>query len=270
MLQLPKVSVVTVTYNAAKFIEKTIISILEQNYPNLELIIVDGKSLDNTVKIINTLTKGRHITLISEKDKGVYDAMNKGVHLATGDWIIFMNAGDYFFSKDSISSVFNENFDDNTSVIYGNSEFRLKSLAYVEKPSQSVTTNQYMPFSHQAAFVRAPVFRKVNFNLDFKIAADAAFFLELVIDGYCFKYIDVIVCSYNALEGLSADNDYRRSIEIVEIQALLNHIDPMSEYFVQYIKDAKRRSQIRKLFPDFLWIWLRERQTAKNHSTYKI
>lgn len=174
-----------------------------------------------------------------------------------------------FYSKDSISQIFNTNIENNISVIYGNAEFRLQTIAYTEKPSAIVNTNQYMPFSHQAVFVRRGIFDNVKFDLNFKIAADAAFFLQLVIDGYKFKYVDVNICSYNALEGLSADNDYKRSIEIVQLQALLNKIDPQSKYFVEYVKDAKRKSVIRKILPNFLWIWMRENNVRK-HSTYRI
>ena len=267
---LPKIAVITVTYNAEKCIEQTLLSILEQDYPNLELIVVDGKSSDTTVKIVETISQEYSLVLLSEKDSGVYDAMNKGAQLASGDWVIFMNAGDFFYSKDSISQIFNTNIENDISVIYGNAEFRLQSIGYIEKPSAIVNTNQYMPFSHQAVFVRRGIFDNIKFNLNFKIAADAAFFLQLVIDGYKFKYVDVNVCSYNALEGLSADNDHKRSVEIVQLQALLNKIDPQSKYFVDYVKDAKKKSLIRKILPSFLWIWMREKQCSKNHSTYRI
>ncbi len=98
-IALPKLSIITVTYNAEALVEKTILSVINQKYPNLEYIIIDGKSKDNTLNIVNKY-KSEIATIISEKDKNLYHAMNKGIACATGDYINFMNAGD----------VINENF----------------------------------------------------------------------------------------------------------------------------------------------------------------
>ena len=89
----PKFSIITVTYNAGKVLEDTIQSVITQTYKNVEYIIVDGKSTDGTMDIVNRYREHIH-TIVSEPDKGLYDAMNKGIDLATGDYLCFLNAGD--------------------------------------------------------------------------------------------------------------------------------------------------------------------------------
>ncbi len=100
----PKVSIVTVVYNDAKGLEKTIKSVINQTYKNVEFIIIDGGSTDGTVEIIKKYED--YIDYwVSEEDKGIYDAMNKGIKAATGTWINFMNAGDVFVDCEVLSSI---------------------------------------------------------------------------------------------------------------------------------------------------------------------
>lgn len=99
-----KFSIITVTYNASRWLERTILSILEQNYPQMEYIIIDGGSTDGTVDIIKQYAPG--ITYwVSEPDKGIYDAMNKGLHRATGDYVWFLNAGDVLPNANTLQRI---------------------------------------------------------------------------------------------------------------------------------------------------------------------
>lgn len=265
----PKITIITVAYNAEKTLESTIKSVLSQSYNNLEYIIIDGASSDSSLQIINKY-KDR-IILISEPDRGVYDAMNKGINLASGEWLLFMNAGDHFFTSSVISDVMeNSHTFDDYAVIYGDAEFRLKNIAYINIASDHVSSNQFMPFSHQAAFTRTNIAKQTRFDTSFKIAADAAFFLRLTRDGYQMKHIPITICSYNALEGLSADNDVKRSEEIVAIQAKWNNINPCDPHFTKYIDDAKKRERIKKILPNFIWIALREESIRKKYEKDRI
>lgn len=261
---LPKISIVTVVYNGDSVIEDTIKSVLAQDYPNIEYWVVDGASTDNTVNIVSKYSS--QLKFISEADKGVYDAMNKGIDKAEGEWILFMNAGDHFYSQASISDVFKNNIAENYSVVYGDAEFRLKNIAYISEASQEVSSDRYMPFSHQAAFTRANVAKQTKFDLDYKIAADTAFFLQLIKGGHQMKHTPVIVCSYNALDGLSADNELKRSKEIVALQAKWNGIDPNSKHFKNYIRKAFIKQLLRKITPKCLWIKLRENSVKKRNN----
>src|ERR1700748_1301528 len=101
----PTLSVITIVYNNARDIERTILSVVNQTWPNIEYIMVDGLSTDGTLEIINKY-KNRIAKLISEKDEGIYDAMNKGLALASGDYVLFMNSGDEIYAPDTAANVF--------------------------------------------------------------------------------------------------------------------------------------------------------------------
>lgn len=118
---LPLVSLITVTYNAGKYLERTIQSVISQKYPRIEYIIIDGKSTDNTLEIIKKYEK--HLSnWISEPDAGLYDAMNKGQKLATGEYLWFMNAGDRIFSENTLQEIF-DNQPNDADVYFGEAEF---------------------------------------------------------------------------------------------------------------------------------------------------
>lgn len=116
---MEKVSVITVVYNGIDYIESTILSVLNQDYINLEYIIIDGGSTDGTLDIIKKY-EDRIFYWLSEPDHGIYDAMNKGVAVATGIWIHFRNCGDYFYSDNVISAIFTQIIPNDVTIIYGN------------------------------------------------------------------------------------------------------------------------------------------------------
>lgn len=118
------ITVVTVCFNAGQTIAKTMQSVLNQTYRPLEYILVDGKSTDNTLNIIYELEplfheKGIAVRIVSEKDKGIFDAMNKGVKLANGRWVNFMNAGDVFYNDKTIDFVFSHEIPMEVKLVYG-------------------------------------------------------------------------------------------------------------------------------------------------------
>ena len=260
-----KITVITVVFNGKKYIEQTILSVINQSYANIEYIIIDGGSTDGTVDIIQKYSDHIHYWS-SEPDKGVYDAMNKGIDHATGKWINFMNAGDYFYSPDSVLQMFSAEDDiDKYAIVYGDAEFRLNKLSYIIEARENSESNEFMPFSHQASFVRSDIAKKTKFDLSYKIAADTAFSLRLIREGSQFKHIPVVVCSYDAQEGLSVKNEIRRSKELVTMQEKLNGADPNTPYFKKYIRDAYIKQYIRKLIPSFIWNKMRENKIKKNY-----
>lgn len=256
-----KITVVTVVYNAVSIIEDTIKSILNQTYSNVEYIIIDGNSTDGTVDIIKKY-ESQLSYWVSECDMGIYDAMNKAIDKATGQWINFMNAGDLFYSATSIEEIFDKgNNYSKYEVVYGDAEYRLKNISYI-KQGYECDRDHFMPFSHQAAFVRMDVAKKNKFNLRYKIAADTEFFLRLNREGANLKHVSIVVCSYNALEGMSMHNEVKHAKEFIAMH--IQYGAPAdSPYFKSLLKDAKFRQKVRKLVPSFIWIKMRENKIKK-------
>lgn len=203
-----KVSVVTVCYNAEKDIVKTLESVLHLNYTDFEYIIVDGLSSDGTCNMIQTYLplfeeKKVNVSFKSEKDNGIYDAMNKGIAAAQGEWIIFMNAGDVFADADVLKNVFAQGTYENVDVIYGNSNYITDGVEHLRKPSDIDKLYFYMVLCHQSVLTRTELCKKHKFDTTYCIAADYHMFLYFYINHYKFKYIDMTISDF-ATDGVSS------------------------------------------------------------------
>ena len=180
-----KVSIITVAYNSENTIEDTIKSVIEQNHSDIEYIIIDGKSTDNTLKIVEKYAD-KIAVVISEPDKGIYDAMNKGVNLATGDVVGILNSDDFYTSNTIISDIV-QCFNKDTDAVYAD-------LVYVDqKDTNKVTRNWisgvykqnafkkgWMP-PHPTFFVRKKIYEKYGaYSLKLKSAADYEFMLRVI------------------------------------------------------------------------------------------
>ena len=182
-----KISIITVCYNAQNFIESAITSVLSQTYPNIEYIIVDGNSTDATMSIVNRYTN-QISKIISEPDKGIYDAMNKGIACATGDIVGILNADDFYPNNQVIERVvaqFSQH--QNTDFVLGSIAFVADQNAPIERVVSSVgfVPHQlkwgWMP-PHPAAFVRKDVYDRFGvYKTDYRIAADYEFFIRTLL-----------------------------------------------------------------------------------------
>lgn len=190
-------SIITVTYNAEKTLEKTIESVLSQKNVLTEYIIVDGKSTDRTIEIIN---KHNSIIYISEKDSGIYDAMNKGLKMATGDFVIFMGADDIFYSSDVLENV-ERKIKKTNIVYYGNVLW--KGTNHIHWGKFNKFKWAWSNISHQAIFYPKNVYKNYNYNLDYKIYSDNAYNLTLLKNGVKFEYLDLLITLYN-MDGISS------------------------------------------------------------------
>lgn len=200
----PKVTIITVCFNVENELDLTIKSVLSQTYSDIEYIIVDGGSKDGSMDIIKGY--GNKIgRWISEPDKGVYDAMNKGVESATGEWVLFMNAGDSFYDQNVLNEIFAKDYDDNVGVIYGDVNLVFPSCGTILKKMDGLKGyEQPMSICHQASLTRTKYLKEIKFDLSYKIAADGNAFYKIWNKGLKFEYVPICMANYEAVAGLSS------------------------------------------------------------------
>ncbi|MDW5287862.1 glycosyltransferase family 2 protein [Formosa sp. PL04] len=197
-----KVSIITATYNSEKTIGDCLKSVLNQDYSNIEYIIIDGASKDKTLEIIAEV-KQKHLNVIcvSEPDKGIYDALNKGIEKASGDVVGFLHSDDFFASNETISHIVNAFEQEQVDGVYGdlhyinstNSEKIVRN--WKSKPfSEKLLKQGWMP-AHPTLFLKKLVYTKHGlFNLNFKIAADYDLMLRIFKDtSLHFKYLPKVI-----------------------------------------------------------------------------
>ena len=204
MPQLPKITVITVCYNCISTIERTLQNVLKQTYPNVEYIVIDGNSNDGTREVVMRYAQ-RLAYWVSEPDRGIYDAMNKGIKKATGEWIIFRNAGDYFFSPTTIADVFAWYHDNGESLIVGGMRCFGKEGyrdAYYHTTSTDVWQQAHLP--HPATFIRSTVQKAHLYDTHYRIASDYRLFQCLVLEHAMMAYYDGLVTLFDDEMGISS------------------------------------------------------------------
>lgn len=214
-----KISVVTVCLNDKQKLEKTILNVLGQDYKNKEFIIIDGGSSDGTTEVIKKYEPHIHYW-VSEKDNGIYDAMNKGIKVATGDYIYFLNAGDLIYGSHvfkKMAEIIKNN--ENIGIIYGLAECFSKEDAISYISGAKINRGDLwkgMPVCHQSIFFKKELFNIIGFyNTKFKSRADYELLLRFFYNqkkhglGGCF--VDMPICKFN-LYGYSSKN-YLRNLD---------------------------------------------------------
>lgn len=229
MNRQPRITIITVAYNEASRIRETLESIYSQRYPNLEHIIIDGASSDDTPDIIREY-QGKYHCFISEKDEGIYDAMNKGIGLATGEFIIFINAGDSLHSGETLRSVAPELEDNdfiygNINIIYPPSSNKSPKIErYSGKTAKQYRSNP-KTICHQAIFYRRNLFSKHGLykSGEYKICADHEFNCRVLLDRNTrSRHVDVVIANFHQ-DGVSATALTERDLENSRIQKELFH-----------------------------------------------
>ena len=233
------ISIIVVSLNTKKEFLKTIKSIQKQDYKNYEVIVVDGKSTDGTVQEIKKL-KDKKVKYIIQKDNGIYDAMNKGIKISLGKWIIFMNSGDLFYKNNVLNNFLSENVK-NYEIVYGNTVVSAKNLKYIVNSKTFDHKTLLMPFCHQSVFVKSDILKKRNFSLIYRFSSDFDFFYYSYLSGKKFYKIDSIISKVKS-SGLSDKNRqmvFNENLRIIKKRG--------SKYLLcflylikinQYIKDA--------------------------------
>lgn len=249
-----KISIITANFNREKTLARTIESVLNQTYDNVEYIIIDGKSTDNSLKIIKSYEKkfkekGYEYKFISEKDSGIYNAMNKGIRISSGN-IIGIIGSDDWYEKDALERI-NLEFEGNSNLkmTYG-------ILRTVKNGKFNKVEGNYHSFGigqHPTVFLKKEIYDNISlFDESYRIAGDTALLLKLKKENIEFKFIDKIITNFTE-EGISSTNflntkleDTRAYYEAGEISTWTRNILVMkywSKYIRRKIKDLILRGE---------------------------
>lgn len=243
-------SIITINYNGCDGLQKTIDSVISQTFRDFEWIVIDGGSTDGSRELIERYAD--HFSFwVSEPDKGVYNAMNKGIRIAKGDYLQFLNSGDWLYDESSLERCFSHPF--TSDIVYGDVLF-VKNDGLLEKSCfPNPLTLRYFyrrSLGHNASFIKRELLQKDMYDERFKIVSDWAFFLKQALENRHFEYIDETVSCFDT-NGISSVNlelvnqerkvvlnevlpdmlllDYKR---MEEMEALLgrNHVKKVLEY----------------------------------------
>lgn len=223
----PKISIITPVFNNEMEIGRCIDSVFGQTYTNIEHIIIDGKSTDNSLSIIKEKAAHFDIIYISEKDEGIYDAMNKGIALASGDYLYFLGSDDVFYANNVLQEIVVKF--ENNDIIYGNVFFKHAQHIYAGEYNKNRIIDQSI--CHQAAFFSKRTFKIIGtYDTQLQLAGDWDLFLRCFYhDDINIRYIENIICLYNDLgaSGYASENrktKYRVLYNRLGINGILKYV----------------------------------------------
>lgn len=223
MAEKPIFSIITVCLNAENKIENTILSVINQSFEKYEFIIIDGGSNDKTIDLIKKYKNNVGI-FISEKDNGIYDAMNKGVIVSNGKYLFFLNAGDLFYDNNVLRNI-NDflTINSDISLLYGKVEYFNGEHNFSKITGGKINFNVFwkgMPICHQTCFFHKKLFEKLGlYDLNYRILADYEFLYRYFISknnyGFNDSFIDLVISKFK-LDGINIQNNLK-SIKEVEL-----------------------------------------------------
>ena len=215
-------TIITCTYNASDVVGRTLESVASQTYPHVEHIVQDGKSSDDTLRIISRYPR---VKVVSEPDSGLYDAMNKAIQRATGDYIVFLNAGDKLYSPTTLEEIARQietlKPAERPAVIYGNTNIVDDNGKYLGprhlSPPETLTWKSFrhgMLVCHQAFYVRTDIAREVEYNVDYRLSADVDWCIRVMKKAEEMQLplhnTHLTLCDY--LEGGLSVQNHRKSL----------------------------------------------------------
>lgn len=221
-----KLSIVTVNFNNVQGFIETMNSILDQTFRDFEWIVIDGGSTDGFKELITTVPQGHLAYWCCEPDRGIYNAMNKGIIHSKGDYICFLNSGDIFYDSNVLDTVFHVEYE--SHVLYGdaiftfNSDDGYKEVLRVYPDNITLSWLYHEAFNHQATFTRREVLEQFWFDENYRIMADRKIWLQIMLARLSFKHISIPVVKYDH-SGLSATNG---ELWINELIALRDEVLP--------------------------------------------
>ena len=233
------ISIITVAYNNKNGLKETIKSVINQTYRNFEFVIIDGGSNDGSKELLESYSSQIDFW-VSEPDKGIYNAMNKGIRKASGEYLIFMNSGDRFSANDILEKI-TPHFN-NEDIVYGNAYYELenrKKYEYKIPPKITIGSLLKEPICHQSAFFRKELFEKYGlYDENNKIASDWTFMMDIFVHhNISQKYINVFISIFEKT-GISSTNN---NLGVGEQKKYLadnvsEEVQNMALYFDEYSK----------------------------------
>lgn len=226
-----KFSIITCTYNAAKEVGRTLDSVLAQTYHHVEHLIIDGASKDATMQLVRAYEReseeaenDHELVVISEADSGLYDAMNKGIGMAKGDYVVFLNAGDVFPSPDTLELIAGSVGDGEAlpGVLYGDTDIvdnagRFLRHRRLAPPAEGLSWHSFsegMLVCHQAFYARTDLAKRNLYDLSYRFSADVDWCIRVMKEaerqGLPLKYVGMVVVNY--LDGGLTTKNHRRSL----------------------------------------------------------
>ena len=236
----PLLSLITINFNNTIGLEKTISSVVNQTFDNYEYIIIDGGSKDNSVAVIQNY-QAQIKYWISEKDSGIYNAMNKGIKIATGDYLLFLNSGDVLTSNNTLQDfILNKDFAGD--IIYGDYQFENGNKIYPDQLTPYYFINSSLP--HQSTFFKKNVFKKMGgFDESYEICADRAFYLKCMISNqFIWQHIHYPVTLFD-LEGISNNPEQLKKKQEEDVRLWK---DNFGVFYVDYMRLHSLKNEIKQ------------------------
>ena len=259
-----RISVITVNFNNKNGLIKTIESVLEQTYKNIEYIIIDGNSTDGSKDVIENIKE--HLSYcVSEKDNGIYDAMNKGIKQATGDYCLFLNSGDFFVNKNVLSQIFFNKTYSNDLLIgrqkFINEKGKISESPYIRVQELDMAYFITSTLPHQATFIKRNTLVEYGmYNTNYRIVADWIFWIEAIVKHKCSIKLLPEHISYMEKGGISNDmsncyNEMEKYLTICQQEGYLKWEDifTISKQARNYVI-AKRNKISDYILKAIIWV----------------
>ena len=242
-------SIITINYNNRDGLQRTINSVIHQTFNDYEWIVVDGGSNDGSKELLEQYANC-FSWWVSEPDKGIYNAMNKGISVAKGEWLLFLNSGDWLYNEDILTKVFSTTHD--VDILYGDVMYHWpdkRGLELVKKPNSLSLYYFYKDtLCHQSTFYRKSIFNNHKYNEKLNICSDWALYIQLLIENYKFEHLPFCI-SYFSQDGISThlNEAHLKERQWVYDNCFPNWIKPDMET-IKHIEEYNKHIESHKSF----------------------
>jgi glycosyltransferase involved in cell wall biosynthesis len=259
----PLINVITVVLNDVTNIEETLISVVNQDYVNINYIVIDGNSVDGTIEKIK-LYEYKINKFISKSDTGIYNAMNNALKFCKNGWVIFMNSGDTFSSTNILSKIFLKSFYNSSNILYGNHIVKYNNIQINKNPSTLDKLWKGMTIQHQSIFIHTNIYSSYKYDEKYVFAADFDLIYKLYKNNFMFKYLNLNI-SIVTPNGLSESNNLRtyKEFKLIVLKNEKNSTLINSYYFLTLLQRNIINSIVQKM-PLLKTIYIKLKQFKQN------